>query len=139
MLLANNYDFKTLNMIFYEGRNATYCLSLQPATNHRIVGNEHVVFIVSYQLCRTEPRHKNPHCQDIAAMSETQRKFRLQINNTRNPARKQALKQQRNRILHAQRRRARDNVSVRLDHLASEVEHLHDGAKMFRAVREMTS
>ena len=89
-------------------------------------------------ICRTEPRHKKPHCQDIAAMSETQRKLRLQINNTRNPARKQALKQQRNRILHAQRRRARDNASVRLDHLASEVEHLHDGAKMFRAVREMT-
>ena len=87
---------------------------------------------------RTEPRHKNPHCQDIAAMSETQRKPRLHINNTRNPARKQALKQQRNRILHAQRRRARDNASVRLDHLASEVEHLHDGAKMFGAVREMT-
>ena len=54
-----------------------------------------------------------------------------------NHHRKQALKQQRNRILHAQRRRARDNASVRLDHLASEVEHLHDGAKMFRAVREM--
>ena len=87
---------------------------------------------------RTEPRHKNPHCQDIAAMSETQPKLRLQINNTGNPARKQALKQQRNRILQAQRRRARDNASVRLDHLASEVEHLHDGAKMFRAVREMT-
>ena len=87
---------------------------------------------------RTEPRHKNPHCQDIAAMSETQRKLRLQINNTRNPASKQALKQQRNRILHAQRRRARDIASVRLDHMASEVEHLHDGAKMFRAAREMT-
>ena len=87
---------------------------------------------------RTESRHKNPHCQDIASMSETQRKLRLQINNTRNPARKQELKQQRNRILHAQRRRARDNASVRLDHLASEVERLHDGAKMFRAVREMT-
>ena len=82
---------------------------------------------------RTEPRQKNPHCQDIAAMSETQRKLRLQINNTRNPARKQELKQQPNRILHAQRRRARDNASVRLDHLASEVERLHDGAKMFRA------
>ena len=48
---------------------------------------------------RTEPRHKNPHCQDIAAMSETQRKLRLQINNTRNPARKQALKQQRNSVV----------------------------------------
>ena len=71
-------------------------------------------------------------------MSETQRKLRQQINSTRNPARKQALKQQRNRILHAQRRRARDNASVRLDNLAAEVEHLHDGAKMFRAVREMT-
>ena len=87
---------------------------------------------------RTEPRHKNPHCQDIAAMSETQRKLRLQINNTRNPASKQALKQQRNRILYAQRRRARDIASVRLDHMASEVEHLHDGATLFRAAREMT-
>ena len=87
---------------------------------------------------RSVPRHKNPHCQDMAALSETQRKLRLQINNTRNPARKQELKQQRNRILHAQRRRARDNASVRLDHLASEVERLHDGAKMFRAVQEMT-
>ena len=87
---------------------------------------------------RTESRNKNPHCQDIAAMSETQRNLRLQLNNTRNPARRQELKQQRNRILHAQRRSARDNASVRLDHLASEVEHLHDGAKMFRAVREMT-
>ena len=87
---------------------------------------------------RSVPRHKNPHCQDMAALSDTQRKLRLQINNTRNPARKQELKQQRNRILHAQRRRARDNASVRLDHLASEVERLHDGAKMFRAVQEMT-
>ena len=74
----------------------------------------------------------------MAALSETQRKPRLQINNTRNPACKQELKQQRNRILHAQRRRARDNASVRLDHLASEVERLHDGAKLFRAVQEMT-
>ena len=41
-------------------------------------------------------------------------------------------------ILHAQRRRACDNASVRHDHLASEVERLHDGAQMFRAVREMT-
>ena len=81
---------------------------------------------------RTEvPRQKNPHYRDKAAMSETQCKLRLQINNTKNPARKQELKQQRNRILHAQRRRARDNASVRLDHLASEVERLHDGAKMF--------
>ena len=87
---------------------------------------------------RSVPRHKNPHCQDMAALSDTQRKLRLQINNTRNPSRKQELKQQRNRILHAQRRRARDNASVRLDHLASEVERLHDGAKMFRAVQEMT-
>ena len=87
---------------------------------------------------RTETRRNNPHCQEMAAMSETQRMLRLQIHNTRNPTRQQELKQQRNRILHAQRRRARDNASVRLDHLASEVERLHDGAKMFRAVREMT-
>ena len=82
---------------------------------------------------RTETRRNNPHFQEMAAMSETQRKLRLQIHNTRNPTRQQELKQ------HAQRRRARENASVRLDHLASEVERLYDGAKMFRAVREMTS
>ena len=71
-------------------------------------------------------------------MSDTQRKLRLQVNNTTNPARKQELKQQRNRILHAQRRRARDNASVRPDHLGPEVKRLHGGAKMCRAVREMT-
>ena len=63
---------------------------------------------------------------------------RPQMDNTINPTRKQELKQQRNRILHAQRRRARDNASGRLDHLASEVDRLHNGANMFRAVREMT-
>ena len=68
--------------------------------------------------------------QDIAAMSETQRKLRLQINNTRNQsAPKQAPKQQRNRIMHAQGRRARDNASVRLDHLASEVEMTRNDEK----------
>ena len=87
---------------------------------------------------RTETRRNKSHCQEMAAMSETQRKLRLQIHNTRNPTHQQELKQQRNRILHAQRRRARENASVRLDHLASEVARLHDGAKMFRAVREMT-
>ena len=93
---------------------------------------------VETTIGRTETRRNNPHCQEMAAMSETQRKLRLQIHNTRNSTRQQELKQQRNRILHAQRRWARENVSVILDHLASEVERLHDGAKMFRAVREMT-
>ena len=77
---------------------------------------------------------KQPHCQDMAGMSETQRKLRLKINHTRNPARKQELKQQRYRILHAQRRKARDH----LDHLAPGVERLHGVAKMFRAVRKIT-
>ncbi|KAI0239937.1 hypothetical protein LSAT2_009336, partial [Lamellibrachia satsuma] len=45
------------------------------------------------------------------------------------------LKRQCNTIL---RRKARDNTSTRLDNLAAEVERLHDGAKMVRAVRGMT-
>ena len=45
---------------------------------------------------------------------------------------------QRNTILHTMRRKSRDNAEARLDRLASEVERLHDGAKMLRAVREMT-
>ena len=36
------------------------------------------------------------------------------------------------------RRKSRDNAEARLDRLASEVERLHHGAKMFRAVREIT-
>ena len=47
-------------------------------------------------------------------------------------------KRQRNTILHALRRKPRDNTLTRLGNLASEVECLHDGAKLFRAIREMT-
>ena len=87
---------------------------------------------------RSVPGRNTPQCQEMAALSEAQRQLRLRIQNTRDHNRRQNLKQQRNRILHALRRKARDNASNRLDHLASDVERLHDGAKMFRAVREMS-
>ena len=48
------------------------------------------------------------------------------------------LKRQHNTILHAGRRKARDNTPTRLDKLASEVERLHNSAKMFHTVRETT-
>ena len=41
-------------------------------------------------------------------------------------------------ILHNLRLKARDKASARWDNLAAEVERLHDGAKMFCAVRETT-
>ena len=74
----------------------------------------------------------------MAAMSAEQRKLKLWRHNTRDVNNKAILKLQRNAILHAMRRKARSNTEERLDRMASEVERLHDGAKMFRAVREMT-
>ena len=83
-------------------------------------------------------RRDTPHCPEMAAMSAEQRKLKLWRQNTRDVNNKAALKLQRNAILHAMRRKARSNAEERLDRMASEVERLHDGAKMFRAVREMT-
>ena len=83
-------------------------------------------------------RRDTPHCPEMAAMSAEQRKLKLWRQNTRDVNNKAALKLQRNAILHAMRRKARSNAEERLDRMASEVERLHDGAKMFRALREMT-
>ena len=83
-------------------------------------------------------RRDTPHRPEMAAMSAEQRKLKLWRQNTRYVNNKAILKLQRNAILHAMRRKARSNTEERLDRMASEVERLHDGAKMFRAVREMT-
>ena len=83
-------------------------------------------------------RRDTSHCPEMAAMSAEQRKLKLWRQNTRDVNNKAILKLQRNAILHAMRRKSRSNTEERLDRMASEVERLHDGAKMFRAVREMT-
>ena len=83
-------------------------------------------------------RRNTPHCSEMAEMSEKQRQLKLWQQNTRNATTREDIKRQRNKILHAMRRKSRDNAEARLDRLASEIERLHDGAKMFRAVREMT-
>ena len=83
-------------------------------------------------------RRDTPHCPEMAAMSAEQRKLKLWRQNTRDVNNKAILKLQRNAILHAMRRKARWNTEERLDRMASEVERLLEGAKMFRAVREMT-
>ena len=74
----------------------------------------------------------------MATMSAEQRKLKLWRQNTRDVNNKAILKLQRNAILHAMRRKSRSNTEERLDRMASEIERLHDGAKIFRAVREMT-
>ena len=83
-------------------------------------------------------RRNTPHCSEMAEMSEKQRQLKLWQQNTRNATTREDIKRQRNQILHAMRRKSRDNAEARLDRLASEIERLHDGAKMFRADREMT-
>ena len=97
------------------------------------VGNQSTI-----DLTALTGRRDTPHCPEMAAMSAAQRKLKLWRQNTRDVNNKTILKLQRNAILHAMRRKARSNTEERLDRMASEVERLHDGAKMFRAVREMT-
>ena len=46
-----------------------------------------------------------------------------------------ALKQKRNRLQHAIRRKALENATTKLDQKIGEIEHLHDGARMFKSVR----
>ena len=83
-------------------------------------------------------RRDTPHCSEMAAMSVKQRQLKLWQQNTRNATTRADIKRQRNTLLHTMRRKSRDNAEARLDRMASEVERLHDGAKFFRAVREMT-
>ena len=78
---------------------------------------------------------KHQFCPDLAQMSVKQRDLRLSINNTTDDQLRKQLKQQRNSVLHAMRKKALANASAILDERAAEVEKLHDGAKMFRAVR----
>ena len=77
---------------------------------------------------------KHQFCPDLAQMSVKQRDLRLSINNTTDNQQCKQLKQQRNSVLHAMRKKALANASAILDEHAAEVEKLHDGAKMFRAV-----
>ena len=82
---------------------------------------------------KTRPRET--FCPEMEQMSQNQRDLRMRIETTPPGETQQELKRKRNNILHTMRRRALANASARLDRHAAEVERLHDGAQMFRAVR----
>ena len=73
-------------------------------------------------------RHHNP---DIAILSQIQKQLRIHIENTRDEARRQCLKEERNQILHEIRRKALHAAESQLDERAKEVEHMKNGARMF--------
>ena len=70
-------------------------------------------------------RRDTPHCTEMAAMSVKQRQLKMWQHNTRNATTRDDIKRQRNTLLHAMRRKSRDNAEARLDRMASEVERLH--------------
>ena len=74
-------------------------------------------------------------CPEINRMSHEQKMLRLRIDNTQDAEISNALKQQRNRLQHAIRRKALENATTKLDQKIEEIERLHDGAKMFKSVR----
>ena len=74
-------------------------------------------------------------CPEINRMSHEQKMLRLRIDNTQDAEISNALKQKRNRLQHAIRRKALENAKTKLDQNIEEIERLHDGAKMFKSVR----
>ena len=74
-------------------------------------------------------------CPEINRMSHEHKMLRLRIDNTQDAEISNALKQKRNRLQHAIRRKALENATTKLDQKIEEIERLHDGAKMFKSVR----
>ena len=74
-------------------------------------------------------------CPEINRMSHEQKMLRLRIDNTKDAEMSNALKQKRNRLQHAIRRKSLENATNKLDQKIEEFERLHDGAKMFKPVR----
>ena len=68
-------------------------------------------------------------------MSHEQKMLRLRIDNTQDAEISNALKQKRNRLQHAIRRKSLENATTKLDQQIEEIERLHDGANMFKSVR----
>ena len=68
-------------------------------------------------------------------MSHEQKMLRLRIDHTQDTEIINALKQKRNRLPNAIRRKALENATPKLDQKIEEFERLHDGAKMFKSVR----
>ena len=74
-------------------------------------------------------------CPEINRMSHEQKMLRLRIDNTEDADISNALKQKRNRLQHAIRRKALENATTKLDQKIEEIERIHDGANMFKSVR----
>ena len=73
-------------------------------------------------------------CPEIKRMPHEQKMLRLGIDNTQDAEMCNALKQKRNRIQHAIRRKALENASAKLDQNIEEIER-HAGAKICTSVR----
>ena len=68
-------------------------------------------------------------------MSHEQKMLRLRVDNKQDAEISNALKQTRNLLQHAIRRKAQENATTKLDPNIEEIERLHDGAKIFKSVR----
>ena len=74
-------------------------------------------------------------CPEISSLSHEQNMLRLRIDNAQDAEIRNALKQKRNSLQHAIRRKALENATTKLDQKIEEIERLHDGAKMFKSDR----
>ena len=68
-------------------------------------------------------------------MPHEQKMLRLRVDNTQDAEISDALKQKRNRLQHAIRRKAVENATTKLFQKIEKIEPLHDGAKMLKSVR----
>ena len=83
---------------------------------------------------RSRNRGFDPH---VERLSEQQRSTRMRINTCRDPARTRELRAERNKIMHAIRKKNTENREREIDELVSEIDKYHDHTKMFKATKAL--
>jgi hypothetical protein len=84
-------------------------------------------------------RNNKPECPLIQRLSNQQHQLRIQISNTSCQNARQQLKARRNKILEEIKERQRNSEAKEIEIRTTEINNLKDGARMFRAVKELTS
>ena len=77
-------------------------------------------------------------CPILERLSAEQQELRLRISNTKDSPKKQSLRKERNKILHAIHKRLKEHHETELERKTAEIESLNHGAQMFAAVRALT-
>jgi exonuclease III len=84
-------------------------------------------------------KRKTPECPVIAQLSVQQHQLRIEVDNAACVTKRKQLKACRNKLLDEIRKRINTNENNEIERRTEEINKLKDGARMFKAVKELTS